>query len=1300
MKYSGQFRQNELRLVSRGSRTICKQRSRTKSSAISLKKKKSSMDKKLENVACCYSIHQNVKFKNIVISKRHLSQNAITRNSAKNTSRNSSSVAFVEKHPRSYAEIIADYSKAFYKECTSTQNNSLYFNNIMRQSPFGTSSIPPLSKKLVSSAEHDGILTKQRENHSIFLADDFKSINRHHGQENVNIAECHNFRCYDTCATGVMNRKTDQEHVSISDLKIEDQSYVKLVADCSKSMHINPNPGLIPSGNVLTRNSLELFGTPTRNASSTNIRETLQKKIPTIATIPFGGSIEEQTSDSKENDWLREIESVISDLRSASERKTARAVNVSKSRESNVLQSADASSNALDRIEKLAELMKAHQQKDSAGKKLGESKHFSNTAKSSSSKKNLSQMPIVSGTASVRRQPQVELRMVPSEKESVVSIDVDSASIGLSQDPVNPASKQLSVVVQSDRKKDSQPSGAQSNNPTLSSDTKSASQRNEFGPMRISISEDSAPVKQIEFSINGKPVSELKSITARTERLDVVSSMDKIEIRIPFAKDDASRKNRGGDVSKQTVSSSGQILNVHIAANFQNDPGKGIGERSGTINTVPTSSQIPRTHAFNDSVLTKPSSSNDAQQHRSSTRSDIRSDNTTEGNINEHKTSDNVNIKIQRAGTKKLSADKTMADVSLIKKATEIQVNRWNTKMPNTVFPETNKYDKYESSDPRVVSKVIPWWSSSDSFNKIRKKHDDRRSIAPTLNKTEKKDISNVDQDLATESADSASKMKETSNSKLHAKNVDSTHDAITNNSDDLTAYANSTDQHGTSKLSGRHPYPIRLKPNRANSSTIPQVTRTDWKTQDAPKSGTEEDDKKLSEEKQINPAVTSSTLDTTNKEIKNNVSSEKKISISSKRVETEKQNSSLKNQEQRSLKQTNSTTDESSMKSKIENIVDALKPIEKKKDGTLIDYGLKVSSRKLVTQLSEEKGNENQINKSMMKKDLITNQYDKAQQNVTKYNTDKTKRLQINKKISSKQTEADEVKKAEIKMNTLKKKDPTAKTIVTTDIKEQNKNDVWNMKNLHNNTTSNSSNLKDSTKLTQTLKKYEKLDENTIQNNSMETVKSLSDSDTHESHNLSNMNNSSGTIPKSKQLRTSIKLPSKKDRQKYLSNIGNVSRSIKIEESEKLNNLTSPKSTDNHHPSKELSNIKVEVLTKSSIDTNKNTNISEPLPQANPETSKTSHSDSINKKAEPMPNRSRNNVAEDKITKTITQNPNIKSSLPKDSEENQKSKSSKNKKNSFPSESNDSPKKTGSSGSKSSGSKMCMAFEVISNDI
>ncbi|EZA60764.1 hypothetical protein X777_14005 [Ooceraea biroi] len=899
-----------------------------------------------------------------------------------------------------------------------------------------------------------------------------------------------------------------------------------------------------------------------------------------------------------ENDWLREIESVISDLRTASERKTARAVNVSKLRESNVLQSADASSNALDRIQKLAELIKEHKQKEKdAEKKLGESKYFSNTTKSLSSRKNSTQVPTVSGTAGTLKQPQVELRMVPSEKESVVSINVDSASIGLS-DPVNSASKQLSVIVQSDRKGDRQPSEAQWNTPTLRSSTKSASQRNDFGPMCISISEDSAPVKQIEFSINGKPVSELKSITARTERLDVVSSVDKIEIRIPFSKDDASSKTRGGDLSKQIDSSGGQILNVQIAANFQNEAGKGSGEQQpvGTINTIPTSSQIPRTHyAFNDPVRVETLSSDGAQQHGSSTWSNIRSDNTTGGDINEHETSDNVNLKIQRATSKKLSADKTMADVPLIKKATDTKVGRWNTKnMANTVSSETNKYDKTESSDPRVPSKVIPWWSSSDSFNKIRKKDDDRKPVSPTLNRNKKKAMSNLNQDLATESF--PSKLKETSTPKLQTINVDSMHNAITNNSNVLISYMDSVEQHETSKASDRYLYPFRLKPNRGNPSDIPKMTRTDLKIEDSQTSGTQENNKNFSQVKQTNP-VTLSTLDKTNKQDEHDINIKEKISISPENVKTSsKQN--LKTQEQHSLEQTNSISGEP-IKSKIENIVDVIKPIKKREDGTLIDYGLKVSSRKPIVKLK-----------------------------------------------------MDEIKKVEIKKNMLKKKeDLTVKTIAGIKISESKK-----------------SNLSSSIK------------------------------------------NSSETVPKSKQLQTSIKVPSeepKQDRQKYLSSIKNIPRKTKIsEELEKLNNLLSLQSKDNHHSSKgrEISNKKiVEVSTKSNISTNKTVNTDKPsATQTKPSpTSKPSQSKDCaipkdsNKNAEAMPTTNRKyDVIEDTIAKTITQNLKIKSSLSKDSGNNHlhKSKSNRDRKNS--SESDNSPKKDSSTGSKSSGSKMCTAKE------
>ena len=142
--------------------------------------------------------------------------------------------------------------------------------------------------------------------------------------------------------------------------------------------------------------------------------------------------------------------------------------------------------------------------------------------------------------------------MTPSQNESIVSINVDEQATKTAG-----TRDQLSVVISSKRDKTGQ---VDASNLNLQSD---------FGSMQISISENTVPVKQIEFSINGKPVSELKSIVARADKLDVVSSMDKVEIRIPPSQNRAASEQTQN--LARTASSPVPVLNLQIAAKF-NEP--------------------------------------------------------------------------------------------------------------------------------------------------------------------------------------------------------------------------------------------------------------------------------------------------------------------------------------------------------------------------------------------------------------------------------------------------------------------------------------------------------------------------------------------------------------------------------------------------------------------------------------------------------------------------------------------------------------------------------------------------------
>lgn len=1350
IKYSKQFYSDDLHFVSKGNKTICKQRSRTKSSVTSLKKKLS-MDKKLplENVVrtmCHYSTCQNVKFNSSGFNKRHKSQIVAIINGAKNVNHHSSFVASVEKYPRSYAEMIADYSEALYKVSTvGVRNDSLYFDNTIRKSPFSTFSTPSSVKKIVNVTEYNRVPIEGQKNYSSLPAEAIKSFDRCIQHDNKNTVKSHNFQ-HDTRIAKTINKVTNQDCIIANDLKNDDHSYAKLVADCSKSMHNISianisNGGLVLSRNVLARKSLQSFVTP-RKANSTNTQETLRKTSLTVATIPLEKNVKEQLIVPQKHNWLNEIESVTSDLRSVIERRTARTVNISKLKESDISQF-DTFDNSLHKVHKLTKLIKAHKQKekDTAIKKLYYQsdkidkmkkpnndfalqkhnysqlsdktsdlpQHFSNVT-SSSARKNSMHVQ-TSGTTSVLKQPQVKLRMVPSEKESVVSINVDSVSTGL-LDSLNPASKQLSVVVQTDRKEDPQLTENQWNVSTRRG-AKSAPQRNDFGPMRFSISEDSAPVKQIEFSINGKPVSELKSITARTERLDVVSSMDKIEIRIPFAKDEANVPSKIGetDLSKETDSSTGQILNVQISANFQNESTKGSAEKPRETkryqydkNTASdSSSPISKNYySFNESVRAREDtfSSDNMQQYGFSDRIDIKSDNTVEKNINEHKASGDVELNIQRKTAKNLSTDKTMTDVSLIEERNKPEIKNLNAKkVMNTIQSLTNKYDKNESSGHRVPSKTIPWWSSSDSFNKIKKKEEDPKPLVPPSNRNEKKAISNLNHNPVTES--SPSKWKETSNSTVLTKKMQSINDAtITiNKSSNLTSYSKPVEQYVESKPTPH--YSFKLKPNKENPGTTFDIKNV-LKTKDNQMPAVQED-KKIFGIIQTKPIAlsTSGATNISEHDVREKASVLQKKTLNSAQDLPPKRNREKK--DNYSLKQTKSIDDVVGTKPKIENIPDALKLIERSK-GTSREPTVKLNSR--VREIQSPPAG------TITTKDLVPNTF------VTEI------REQVTKTIPVKQMKLDETKKLEIKMNSLKQKENLiVKNVATSDVKLENKNDVKNIQQVYQNDviTTSSLNSKDPLKSTQTLRKQKKLTEDTIvfQDNLNRKKKSLYSKD--KPNSSSSIKISSGTI-KSEKLGMSVKMPSeesKQNRPKSLSNIKNTSETI--QEIEKSKSLTMPKlenkspqeSSDKKMINQKKSPLEIinEIQTKYNINTNKIANIDNQS-QTNSNSKLTiskledrvANKSLMEKNAREMPDKfvkkmDKKDDAGNKIARIVTQNPKSKDLLSKNREKNHldKSKSGKDKKN--PSEATGSllRKPNGSIGFKSADSKTKSI--ILSND-
>ncbi|XP_018340983.1 PREDICTED: protein PFF0380w-like isoform X1 [Trachymyrmex septentrionalis] len=1134
VKYLRQFRQGNLRFVSKESKTICKQRSKTKSSMTSLKKK-SSMHKKLpsENIAkrvYHYSTCQNVKFNSNEINKQFMTHNVII-NGTKDINRHSSFMATIEKYPRprSYAEMIADYSESLYKESTvGVRKDSFYFNNAIRKSPFSTFSVPPQAKKIINVAKYSELSIERQKNDFPFPV---KSFDLYNQRNNKNI----NRNCVSTN----------------DDLKSDDQSYAKLIAHCSKSLHNIPitnvlNDNLVSKRNMLARHSFESVITATRRTSGT--QETMRKIIPATSTISFEKNIKEKVINLKENDWLKEMENVLSDLKNVTDRKVAR-VDVPKTKKSDNQREKDTTirklnqSDKIDRMEKRKKVLELqrHNYSHSSGKISNLPQYFGNAAESSVVKKN-STLASTSSNIDVFKQPQVKLRMVPSEKESVVSINVDQDSFG-SLDPLNSTSKHLSVVVQSDQKEDVKLMDNQWNTSTRRHINKSALQNSAFGPMHISISEDSAPVKQIEFSINGKPVSELKSITARTEKLDVVSSADKIEIRIPFVKDDSNvlDKTRESDLPKG-IKPKGQILNVQISANFQDEytkdsniekPAKAIQQNKDTI---PISlSPISKTYLSNNfsKVREETFSSNNIQQYEYK-QMDIKFDDNEK------------NIKKYRTGT------------SLIKEINNVKVKSLNTKSSNTTeFPEANKYNKNEFSDNRVPSKMIPWWSSSNSFNKIRKKENDHRPLTPPSNKNQFKPISNMNQNFITESTSK----KKISNSNVLSKRIQLMNNTTTNNSSN--ASPNSINPYEESKPPLHYACSFRLKSNQGNPN-MPEIIRNDFKAEDKQALTTKKDINKISGIKQMD-TITLFKSNTMNIKSKHDIGIKEKTFLQEKiKPPSSAQNLSSKTHQEKknyySLKQTRSIDDVSkNIKSKIEDILNVIKPIENNKNG-IIDYGLKkMSSRQLTAKLNNPaKEIQNPIT-------TIKNFIPNSAEIVSK---------KIDKTTLTKQTEPTNTEKLKLKSDiSLKKENLTMKNNTIINLKALD-NNVNNIQEVYKNdfTSSNSPNFRNFPKLSQTLKKQEQFTNNNIiyQDKSKQDLKSLSkiNKNEHSSSINSSLKISSGMMQKSEISGKVLLQESKQNKPKNLTSIKNTPEMN--QEVEKIKNLTSSKSAN---PFKESSN-------------------------------------------------------------------------------------------------------------------------------
>nr|XP_034195879.1 claspin-like isoform X2 [Osmia lignaria] len=616
--------------------------------------------------------------------------------------------SFLEKEPRTYAQMIASYSQTMYTETGSgilKDGLSTAMVNGVHRSPFSTSSAASLKWKNRSKGVKNGCLRVTNPN-TLNQEAKFSS------DTSTMTYECRN----------------DRKNFIMSDFeesgKLEraSSSYATIIERYSNELEFDDwNSSPLPKRNA----PMDLNDFP---ALMTNTKHRPMKlRSDRNERITSGES--KKTEEKSQTDWISKMEDVIKDLKKITSKNE---MVDSKSSEKWALQSVNEHAEWMDRVvgaHKKGKLRKGDSDEpkssttmqesvvDAANENRGSKSNpitsYINRGSIGSSTSSSSQGPTGTATGSTK-QPQIELRMTPSQNESVVSINVDE----LAKTAGTSAKEQLSVVISNNAKRDTSASNVRSN----------------FDSMQISISENTVPVKQLEFSINGKPVSELKSIVARANKLDVFSSMDKVEIRIPQTENTFSKQQTN---TMRTGTNPSQVLNLQIAAKF-NEPRsqqpKDTGIKTSTTATpssVPSSSsnppkptptptqvppyKLPRMQNF-------ASKTNDEAAKITKSPEDV----ATTKKINDSPLEDSR----EKIGT--LSAVES----------DEGAVQRANAKVASNASQPSSMNDNSRpviSNDDRTSSNIIPWWSSEDSFRKIKKKGDTSKNVSAFDEKLMKK---------------------------------------------------------------------------------------------------------------------------------------------------------------------------------------------------------------------------------------------------------------------------------------------------------------------------------------------------------------------------------------------------------------------------------------------------------------------------------------------------------------------------------------------------------------------------------
>lgn len=957
-----------------------------------------------------------------------------------------------EREARSYAQMIANYNEVIYGSNSRLQRDNINsMGMIIHRSPFSTASVVLLKLK-----------TKQDESKREKISSALTGSANHSNAKLIK--ETTNSRHYSQYNNNKNSMGNELQRSS---------SYAAMIERYSNAMKIG-NDYYNWSGNLM----------PKRNVS-TNLEEipvSIEAKKTEKPELPPIGDEKTKVKD-EQDQWLSKVDDVIKNLKRITEKTESMDEKLKKKE---VTPQVNERAKWLDRVmdahKKSIEERKSTEEKESVAMNPDEASHHneiiennsSNTWKTVLSKNSSKQPPrfpfekpsstpivdyikrgpvssgsptnttgsasktpsqtptsVITGTT---KEPQIELRMTPSQNESVVSINVDeqaAKTVGSS------AKEQLSVVILSKK------------NTSGKMEMGNASQQNtDFGSMQISISENTIPVKQIEFSINGKPVSELKSIVARADKLDVFSSMDKVEIRIP-SKDRATMLK---EQSRTIAATSKPVLNLQIAAKF-NDPRfqqpRGADIKKDTPSPIspvnpspplPPPVKPPRPQNLFDTIDIKKGGTMKEETRKDEpsikgldTSLDIIDVNKSENATTPpptHQQIETLSVPGIHGSVAKEENVLTVRNIPLNLNPNEAIFQKGSIPQencPSQLPPTMNKENLSNKAqqENKIPSSVIPWWSSEDSFKNIKKKDNNpSRKTAVSLEGTLPLVQTEEDHALKKEniSSDVTSRDKHDS---IDSKRINNPSDTKKPSIIETEPIVNYLEQSGkrcapiklegakatqrNAKNSGRivkrsklrvknknyrRKAPLPMKKESEASSSMCSVcspkilkyvqvvpreakmekTKSETKTNlidQNQKTGHEVDKLKLNEEKKTETKIVKSIIlvgDDTHVE-KANVQNSNTVfkkenalgkSSANKSADVSAKSSSSaskvdydgKKESRQGTEGTTTTAKDQADKlvnedQRIKEILKSMKPIEKRKDGTLIDYGVTVPSRK-----------------------------------------------------------------------------------------------------------------------------------------------------------------------------------------------------------------------------------------------------------------------------------------------------------------------------------------------------------------